>query len=74
MKKRKRAYWFIGAFAVLCGLLFYVSIALSEHPDYRRGAEGLAEARRRAEESVGPMTWAEYREQNGVEASDDEAK
>ncbi|MCH8978001.1 MAG: hypothetical protein IH945_02005 [Armatimonadetes bacterium] len=70
--KRKRAWWFIGGFAFLCGLLVFAFAVLGEHADYKRGAEALPEARKRAEELMGAMTWAEHRKQRGVEASRDE--
>ena len=69
--KRKRAWWFIGGFLLLCGLFLYLFIALGEHRDYIRGAEGLEEARARAREVIGELTWDEYREKHGYQAADD---
>lgn len=69
--KRKRAWWFIGGFALIVALVTFVFMSQREHPDYKRAAERLPEARKRAEELIGPMTWEEYRKLRGVEASDD---
>lgn len=70
--KRKRIWWIVGGIVLFSGLLFFAFLSFGEHPDYRRGAEALPEARRRAEELMGAMTWAEHREQRRVEASHDE--
>lgn len=72
--KRKRIWWIVGGIVLFSGLLFFAFLSLREHPDYKRGADALPEARRRAEELMGQLTWAEHREQRGVEASHDENK
>ena len=69
--KRKRKWWFIAVFVALVAGTFLVFLALGEHPDYRRAAKGLDEARSRAQELIGPMSWAEYRAERGVGPSDD---
>ncbi|MCH8978348.1 MAG: hypothetical protein IH945_03790 [Armatimonadetes bacterium] len=69
-KKRRRWVLFaVALFSAVVGLLAY--LALRENPDYVRAAKGVRQARIRAEEAFGPLTWEEYRKVHGIVYSDD---
>lgn len=68
-KRRKRALVAVALFSVVVGLLAY--LALRENPDYVRAAKLLPAAQREAEAMFGPLTWAEWRADNGVSAEAD---
>ncbi|MCH7905429.1 MAG: hypothetical protein IH944_12815 [Armatimonadetes bacterium] len=59
----------VALFAV--GVVFYSN---REHADYVRAAKLLPTARREAEAMFGPLTWEEYRAENGITVEDDLSK
>lgn len=69
--KKKRRTWLIvvASCAALVAALFY--LAVREDPQYVAASLLLEENRARAEERFAPLTWEEYREQNGTVLSDD---
>ncbi|MCH7905433.1 MAG: hypothetical protein IH944_12835 [Armatimonadetes bacterium] len=70
----KRKVWFfvIAAPLVAVGVLLFVGAR--ENPDYVRAAKLLPEAKQRAREVFGPLTWEEYRAEKGIVHRDDTSK
>ncbi|MCH7905430.1 MAG: hypothetical protein IH944_12820 [Armatimonadetes bacterium] len=73
MKKKWRVLAIIGGAValVVVGAVFYAN---REHPDYVRAAKLLPAARLEAEAMFGPLTWEEYRAENGISGEVDLAK
>lgn len=69
--KRNRIRLYIGGVLVIGCFIFIVLDLTGEHPDYKRAAKGLEEARSRAEKSIGPLSWSEHRKEAGTEHSSD---
>ncbi|MCH7905431.1 MAG: hypothetical protein IH944_12825 [Armatimonadetes bacterium] len=72
MKKKWRVLAIIAGAVVLVtvGAVFYAN---REHPDYVRAAKLLPAARQEAEAMFGPLTWDEFRAENGIDFQDDTA-
>ena len=72
--KKKRRTWLIvvASCAAFVAVLFY--LAVREDPRYVAASLLLEENRAKAEERFAPLTWEEYRDQNGSVFSDDRDK
>ena len=72
MKKKWRVLAIIGGVVALIavGAVFYSN---REHADYVRAAKLLPAARQEAEAMFGPLTWEEYRAENGITLQDESA-
>jgi hypothetical protein len=72
-KKGKK--WLVWTLAVLAflvaGTAWFAYLLTSEHPDYVRAAAELPDARKRAEAKFGPLDWASYRKEKGIQEQDD---
>ncbi|MCH8979511.1 MAG: hypothetical protein IH945_09770, partial [Armatimonadetes bacterium] len=68
---RKRRKWVVvgvAVFVTVAGALLY--LAVREDPRYVVAAETLPEVKAQAELTFSPLSWQEYREQNGVNSYD----
>ena len=70
MKRKRRVWFFVIAMPIIAvGVLLFVGTR--ENPDYVRAAALLPDAKARALEMFAPMTWDEYRRENGIVYRDD---
>lgn len=71
MKKRKRRVWFFVIAVPLVAVGVFLFFGSRENRDYVRAAKLLPEAKQRAREVFGPLTWEEFREEKGIVHRDD---
>ena len=71
-KSKRRRKWWLWVAACLMTLITLVMYFLFawEDPRYTRAAAGFEAARTEARNVIGPLTWAEYREEHGYEHQD----
>jgi hypothetical protein len=71
-KGKKWLVWTLAVLAfVVAGTAWFAYLLTSEHPDYVRAAAELPDARKRAEAKFGPLDWAGYRKEKGIQEQDD---
>jgi hypothetical protein len=71
-KGKKWLVWTLAVLAfVVAGTAWFAYLLTSEHPDYVRAAAELPDARKRAAARFGPLDWANYRKEKGIQEQDD---
>jgi hypothetical protein len=71
-EKTKKIRWVLPAvlFVLILSVSFGLMWSRGEDPLFAEAAKGLAAARIKGAYVIGPLSWAEYREQNGYEYED----
>lgn len=69
--KKKWRFWAILVVVPVAAIAAFFYYQSKEDPDYIRAAKRLPDAKARALEMFAPMTWDEYRRENGIVYRDD---